>query len=109
LNFYFRLFPGSIKAPQVSSFWKHLQCTVHSGGRYYHLGRPARSSSQPVGAGDFVSPAASELNSQLEFLPAYARKLNPVGIHLGIFLSTTTPSSFFTLELSYPPLYSTCI
>jgi transposase len=72
-NFYFRLFPGSIKAPQVIEFLEHLQ--RHIGGRLTIIwdGLPVHRSRL---VREFVLAQRGEI--QLEFLPAYAPELNPV-------------------------------
>jgi transposase len=72
-NFYFRLFPGSIKAPQVVVFLKHL--LRHIPGKLLVIwdGLPSHRSRL---VRDFV--AAQEGRLQLERLPAYAPELNPV-------------------------------
>ena len=72
-NFYFRLFLGSIKAPQVIEFLEHLQrhlgrrLTIVGDGLPVHRSRLLRQ---------FVQ--AQQGHIQLEFLPAYAPELNPV-------------------------------
>ena len=72
-NFYFRLFPGSIKAPQVIEFLQHLQrhitgrLTIIWDGLPVHRSRLVR---------DYVAAHAGQI--ALEFLPAYAPELNPV-------------------------------
>ena len=72
-NFYFRLFPGSSKAPQVVEFLEHLQrhlkrrLTVIWDGLPAHRSRLVR---------EFVAAQGGRI--QLEFLPAYAPELNPV-------------------------------
>lgn len=73
-NFYFRLFHGSIRAPQVVLFLQHL--LRHLRGRrllviWDNLG-PHRSRV----VRDFV--AAQDGRLELEFLPGYAPELNPV-------------------------------
>jgi transposase len=72
-NFYFRLFPGSIKAPQVIEFLEHLQ--QHIGSRLMVIwdGLPVHRSRK---VRDFVVGQHGQI--QLEFLPAYAPELNPV-------------------------------
>ena len=71
-NFYFRLFAGSIKAPQVIEFLKHLQ--QHIGGRLTVIwdGLPAHRS-RPVR--EYVDRQQGGIH--LERLPAYAPELNP--------------------------------
>jgi transposase len=72
-NFYFKLFPGAIKAPQIVEFLTHLM---------RHLGRPLLviwdglpgHRSGLVRA--FVAAQGGRLT--LEFLPGYAPELNPV-------------------------------
>jgi transposase len=71
-NFYFRLFPGSIKAPQVIQFLEHLQrhiagkLTIIWDGLPVHRSRAVR---------EFVAQSGQ---IHLEYLPAYAPELNPV-------------------------------
>jgi transposase len=72
-NFYFQLFPGSIKAPQVIGFLRHLRrhirgkLTIIWDGLPVHRSRLVR---------DFVAQQKDRI--QLECLPAYAPELNPV-------------------------------
>jgi transposase len=72
-NFYFRLFAGSIKAPQVIEFLQHLQ--RHLGRRLLIIwdGLPVHRSRL---VRDFVAGSTGRLH--LEYLPAYAPELNPV-------------------------------
>jgi transposase len=72
-NFYFRLFPGSIKAPQVIQFLEQLQ--RHMGGKLTIIwdGLPAHRSRL---VREFVAGQRGRI--ELEFLPAYAPELNPV-------------------------------
>jgi len=72
-NFYFRLFPGSIKAPQVIEFLKHLQ--QHIGGPLTVIwdGLPAHRSRLVK---EYVAQQHGGIH--LERLPAYAPELNPV-------------------------------
>jgi transposase len=73
LNFYFRLFPGSIRSPQVVTFLTHLLRHIDGNllviwdGLRQHRSRLVR---------DFVAAQNGRLD--LEFLPAYAPELNPV-------------------------------
>jgi transposase len=72
-NFYFRLFPGAIRSPQVVQFLKHLlrhldcKLLVVWDGFRTHRSRLVW---------DFVREQKGRL--WLEFLPAYAPELNPV-------------------------------
>jgi transposase len=72
-NFYFRLYPGSIKGPQLVGFLQHLQRHIRSrliiiwDGLPVHRSRLVR---------DFVASQGDKLH--LELLPAYAPELNPV-------------------------------
>jgi transposase len=72
-NFYFRLFPGSIRSPQVVEFLAHLlrhiprRLLVVWDGLRSHRGRLVW---------DFVRQQRGRI--WLEFLPAYAPELNPV-------------------------------
>ncbi len=72
-NFYFRLFPGSIKAPQIIEFLEHLQ--RHISGRLTLIwdGLPVHRSRL---VREFVTAQGGAI--ELEFLPAYAPELNPV-------------------------------
>lgn len=71
-NFYFRLFPGTIKSEQVVEFLKHLlrqipgDVLVIWDGLRQHRSRLVR---------DFVAEQQARL--ELEYLPAYAPELNP--------------------------------
>lgn len=72
-NFYFRLFPGAIKAPQIIVFLQHL---------LRHLRRPLlviwdRLPGHRSGdVREFVAAQGDRL--RLELLPGYAPELNPV-------------------------------
>ena len=72
-NFYFRLFPGAIKAPPLIEFLEHLM--RHLPGKLLLIwdGWPGHRS-RLVRA--FVEEQKGRL--ELEFLPAYAPELNPV-------------------------------
>ena len=72
-NFYFRLFPGSIKAPQVIEFLQHLQRHMGSKLTVIWDGLPVHRSSL---VRDYVAAHAGRI--VLEYLPAYAPELNPV-------------------------------
>lgn len=72
-NFYFRLFPGSIKAPQVIQFLEHLQRHIGSKLLIIWDGLPVHRSRR---VREFV--AAQGRHIHLEYLPAYAPELNPV-------------------------------
>jgi transposase len=68
-NFYFRLFSGAIKGPQIVEFLEHLlrHLLVIWDGLPGHRSRLVK---------DFV--AAQQGRLELERLPAYAPELNPV-------------------------------
>ena len=72
-NFYFRLFPGAIRSPQVIEFLSHL--LRHIPGKLLIVwdGLPGHRSHL---VWDFVRQQRGRL--WLEFLPAYAPELNPV-------------------------------
>jgi len=72
-SFYFRLFPGSIKAPQVVEFLKHLLRHIPRKLLVIWDGLPSHRS---LMVRDFVAEQNGRL--QLERLPAYAPELNPV-------------------------------
>lgn len=72
-NFYFRLFPGTIRSPQVVAFLRHL--LRHLPGKVLVIWDGLRAHrSRMVQA--FVDTQRGRL--QLECLPAYAPELNPV-------------------------------
>jgi transposase len=72
-NFYFRLFPGTIRSPQVVEFLEHL--LRHLGGKLLIVWDGLRSHHSRL-VWDFVRGQRGRL--WLEFLPAYAPELNPV-------------------------------
>jgi len=72
-NFYFRLFPGAIRSPQVVQFLDHLQ--RHVGGKLLIVWDGLRSHRSRL-VWDYVRAQPGRL--WLEFLPAYAPELNPV-------------------------------
>lgn len=72
-NFYFRLFPGTIKAPQVVEFLEHLLRHVRGPLLVIWDGLPAHRSRLVK---DFVR--AHEDRLVVERLPGYAPELNPV-------------------------------
>jgi transposase len=72
-NFYFRLFPGSIKAPQIVEFLTHLIRHVRRPLLVIWDGLPGHRSRD---VRDFVRAQGGRLT--LEVLPAYAPELNPV-------------------------------
>lgn len=104
-NFYFRLFPGSIKAPQVVVFLKHL--LRHIPGKLLVIwdGLPSHRSHL---VRDFVT--AQEGRLQLERLPAYAPELNPVEYIWGYWkqheLPNFCPKDFS--QLSYEARCALC-
>ena len=71
-NFYFQLFPGSIKGPQIIQFLGHLRRHIPKPLLVIWDGLPAHRSRL---VRDFVAGQAGAI--QLEYLPAYAPELNP--------------------------------
>ncbi len=86
-NFYFRLFPGTIKAPQVVQFLEHLQ--RHLPGKLLviwdnlatHRSRLVR---------EYVAAQRGRLT--LEYLPAYAPELNPTEYVWGYWKQHEVPN-----------------
>ncbi len=72
-NFYFRLFPGAIKSPQVVIFLKHL--LRHLRGKVLVIWDGLRQHRSAL-VRDCVTAQRGRL--ALEFLPGYAPELNPV-------------------------------
>ena len=72
-NFYFNLFPGAIKGPQITEFLQHLM---------RHLRKPllvmwdGLTGHRSTLVRDFAAAQGNRLT--LEWLPAYAPELNPV-------------------------------
>src|SRR5207245_7934912 len=73
-NFYFRLYPGTIRSPQVIEFLTHL--LRHLPGKLLIVWDGLRSHRSRM-VWDFMRQQRERL--WLEFLPAYAPELNPVG------------------------------
>jgi transposase len=97
-NFYFRLFPGSIRSAEVMEFLKHL--LRHIRGKVLVIWDGLRSHRSRL-VNDFVLGQQGRLH--IEFLPAYAPELNPVEYLWGYWkhheLPNFCPKTFF--ELSY--------
>jgi len=97
-NFYFRLFPGSIRSPEVVEFLGHL--LRHIRGKVLVIWDGLRSHRSRL-VKDFVLGQNDRL--ELEFLPAYAPELNPVEYLWGYWkhheLPNFCPKNF--RELSY--------
>ena len=72
-RFYFRLFPGSVKSPQVIEFLQALQRQLRRPLLVIWDGLPAHRSRL---VRDYVESQVGGI--QLERLPAYAPELNPV-------------------------------
>ncbi len=73
LTFYFRLFPGTVRSPQVVEFLSHLM--RHIPGDMLVIWDGLRSHRSLL-VRDFVRQTNGRL--ELEFLPGYAPELNPV-------------------------------
>lgn len=86
-NFYFRLFPGSIRAPQVVEFLKHLR---------RHLRRPLLivwdrlAAHRSALVRDFSASQKGRI--AVEYLPAYAPELNPVEYIWGYWKQRELPN-----------------
>ncbi len=72
-TFYFRLFPGAIRSPEVVVFLNHLM--RHIPGNLLVIWDGLRSHRSRL-VNEFVARQNGRL--ELEFLPAYAPELNPV-------------------------------
>jgi transposase len=86
-NFYFRLYPGSIKGPQVIEFLEHLQ--RHIGGKVLVIWDGA-----PIHRCRLVRDYLDGLNGKIwvEPLPAYAPELNPAEYIWGYFKQHQLPN-----------------
>ena len=86
-NFYFRLYPGSIRSPQVVNFLTHLMRHLPGNlliiwdGLKSHRSRMVR---------DYVKAQQGRL--WIEFLPAYAPELNPVEYLWGYWKTHELPN-----------------
>ena len=86
-NFYFRLFPGTIRSPQVVTFLRHL--LRHLPGKVLVIWDGLRAHrSRMVQA--FVDAQRGLV--QLECLPAYAPELNPVEYLWGYWKQHALPN-----------------
>jgi transposase len=92
-NFYFKLFPGSIKGPQIIEFLQHLMRHLRRPLLVIWDGLPAHRSAL-VRA--FVAAQGRRLT--LEWLPAYAPELNPVE-HIWSYLKQHELPNFCPREL----------
>jgi transposase len=72
-NFYFRIFPGTIKAPEIIEFLTHLRRHIRRPLLVIWDGLPGHRSRA---VSEFVRAQRGRL--VLEFLPGYAPELNPV-------------------------------
>lgn len=86
-NFYFKLFPGSIKAPQIIEFLQHLQRHLRRRLLVVWDGLPGHRS---IAVRDYVASQGERLT--LEFLPGYAPELNPVEHIWGYLKSQEIPN-----------------
>jgi transposase len=96
-KFYFRLFPSSIRSPQVVEFLKHL--LRHISGKVLVIWDGLRSHRSRM-VSEFVRSTNDRLT--IEFLPAYAPELNPVEYLWGYWkqheLPNFCPKNFFELS-----------
>jgi transposase len=86
-NFYFQLFAGAVRAPQVVGFLTHLLRHVHGKVLVIWDGLPAHRSRLVQ---QFVADQHGRL--QLERLPAYAPELNPVEYLWGYWKQRELPN-----------------
>lgn len=88
-NFYFRLFPGTIKAPQVVECRTHLRRHIRGKLVVIWDGLPAHGSRLIK---DFIAAEGDRLRT--EFLPGYAPELTPVEYLLGYWKHHTLPNLY---------------
>ena len=97
-NFYFRLFKGSIKSPQVVEFLKHL--TRHLPGRLLVIWDGAAIHRSRL-VKDFIASLGDRI--LVERLPAYAPELNPAEYIWGYWknheLPNFCPKDYWNLSL----------
>jgi transposase len=96
-NFYFRLFQGTIRSPEVVEFLTHL--LRHVPGKVLVIWDRATTHRSKM-VGDFVAGQNGRLT--LEFLPGYAPELNPVEYLWGYWkhheLPNLCPKDFWQLS-----------
>jgi transposase len=92
-NFYFKLFPGAIKAPQIIEFLQHLMRHLRRALLVIWDGLPGHRS-LPVR--HFVAAQGRHLT--LEWLPSCAPELNPVE-HIWAYLKQHQLPNFCPREL----------
>lgn len=96
-NFYFRLFPGAIRSPQVVVFLQHLLRHLPGDVLVIWDGLKAHRSKLVK---EFVAQQKGRL--RLEYLPAYAPELNPVEYLWGYWkqheLPNFCPKTYFQLS-----------
>jgi transposase len=97
-NFYFRLYPGSIRSPQVLEFLSHLMRCLPKDLLVIWDGAPIHRSRLVK---QFVGQQRGRI--ELEYLPAYAPELNPVEYLWGYWkqheLPNFCPKTFADLSL----------
>jgi transposase len=96
-NFYFRLFPGALRSPQIIEFLSHL--LRHIPGKLRIVGDGLAGPRSRM-VWDFVRPQPGRL--WLEFLPAYAPELNPVEYLWSHGSSTSYPTSAHNSRATEP-------
>jgi hypothetical protein len=96
-HFYFRLYPGTIKSPQVVDFLKRLQ--RHLPGKLLIVWDGLRQHRSRL-VKQFIDEQHGRLH--LEYLPAYAPELNPVEYLWGN--TTNSPTSVPTISPRSVPM-----
>jgi transposase len=101
-NFYFRLYPTTIRAPQVVDFLGHL--LRHLPGKLLVVwdGLPAHRARLVT---EFIRAQRGRL--ALEWLPGYAPELNPVEYIWGYWKHHELPNLFHPAQPSGPPRAAT--
>ena len=93
-RFYFRLFPGAIRTPQVLEFLKALQATI---GRKLLIIWDRLQAHRAKLVRQHVEAQRGAI--ALEYLPAYAPELNPVE-NLWAYLKAGDSANFCALDLA---------
>ena len=106
-NFYFRLFAGGIRSPQIILFLSHLLRHIPGKSLIVWDGLPGHRSRA---VWDFVREQRGRL--WLEFLPAYAPELNPGEYLWAHWKNTSCPTSVRRTSdssaLTLAALYAAC-
>ena len=102
VRFYFRLFPGSIKSPQVVQFLKALSESI---GKKLLIVWDRLQAHRSRLVREYVEPQQGTI--ALEYLPPYAPELNPVG-YIWAYLKSHAMPNFCAKNLTELKQHAGC-